>query len=85
MSDSDFDVRVESDRLLLAVRFLADLDLAALAEAIERADVIGPLLDPTAYRDMLHRKGNMHDVARLVQLAQPLVAEFRALQESLDG
>jgi hypothetical protein len=73
----DFDYRIEVDKMLLAARFLADLDLASILRAIEQAHTIGPFIDPTAYRDSLYR-GHM-DIVR--DLAASLVEPARIFRE----
>lgn len=79
--DEPIDVKSEADKLILACQFLAELRLSDLREVITTADTIGPIIDPTAYRDMLYRDGNMHDVRALIDKALPLVQEFEQLRE----
>lgn len=63
MSD-DFDFRIEADKLLLAMRFLADLDLDGILRTVEIAHTVGWVIDPTKYRDALSR-GDMDAVRDL--------------------
>jgi hypothetical protein len=82
--DEIFDFQIEADKLLLACRFLADLDLGAITQAVNRADTIGPIIDPTAYQRALHN-GGMHAAGRLADLAKPLVATFNEIQNDIDA
>lgn len=64
------DFRVEADRLMLVGQFLDGIDLEFIQANVTRADTLGPLLEPTKYRDAL-QSGDMHAVA---DLAGALVA-----------
>lgn len=81
MDEKDFES--EAKRLGLICSLLSDIDLEFLTSTVSVADAIGPILDPTTYRDMLYRTGNMHDIARLATLAKPLVEEFNNLKEKI--
>lgn len=52
----------------LAMQVIDKLELEEILNGIEHADALGPILDPTAYRDMLYRDGNMHDIAHIIRL-----------------
>jgi hypothetical protein len=82
ITETDFDFKIEADKLMLACRFLADLDCAALVNTVNRVHSMAPLLDPTAYRDALYR-GHMDDLADLARLAIPLVRKFKEIQEKV--
>lgn len=83
----DFNFCAEADRMLLAARFLAELDLAGICETVERAHTLGPFVDPTRYRDALYR-GDMDDVAHLASaLREPqrIAREIIAKHGKLTG
>lgn len=61
---SDFEFIGEANRMLLAMQVLADVDIEQVLATVDSADTLGPLLDPTAYRDALYR-GDMHAVRDL--------------------
>lgn len=52
--------------LVLLARGIANLDLDAFLQRLERADAIGPFINPTLYRDAM---GNMEKIRRLAQAA----------------
>lgn len=84
MDDPEFDFESEAGRLIMAVQFLDGVNLQALLDTVGKADALGPIIDPTRYRDMLYRKtGNMHDIARLAREAGPLVKLFREIREKV--
>lgn len=60
------DFRVEADRLMLVAQFLDGIDLKFIQENVTRVDTLGPLIEPTKYRDALQR-GDMHAVADLAR------------------
>lgn len=72
----DFDFKAEADKMLLAARFLADLDLDSITETAERAHSLGPIVDPTAYRDAL-QSGDLEAVAALAAALKPAAKIFR--------
>lgn len=80
---ADFDLSNESNKLALLCGILCDINLDGIVAAVGHADALGPFLAPTEYRDMLYRKGNMHDAAKLAQLAQPLQKAARELREAV--
>jgi hypothetical protein len=58
----------------IAAGLLTTLDLAEVLNCMERADALGPILDPTLYKDASER---MDAQRRLIQAALPLQAEMR--------
>jgi hypothetical protein len=60
----EIDFKSQCDKMLLAVKLLADLELAAIVDTVERAHSLGPFVDPTAYRDALYR-GDMDTIRDL--------------------
>lgn len=65
-----------------AVRIVCQHDIPGLLEAIERAHAVGPILDPTLYRD----KATMMDQdAELLRSALPLVTyRDKVIQYAID-
>lgn len=53
----------------LCANMLAGHDITKLLNAIERADAVGPMLDPTLYRD---KQKAMHEDKELLQAALKL-------------
>jgi hypothetical protein len=75
--DPDFDFKGNADRLLLAVKFLADtVDLDGMVFTLSMTHSLGAVLDPTAYRDALQR-GDMHRVESLVRALAPAMKVWR--------
>jgi hypothetical protein len=60
---------------VLAAKFAANLlvahDIAGILDAIERADAVGPIMDPTLYREKV---GAMHEDRDLLRAALQLQA-----------
>lgn len=77
---TNFDVKTEADKMLLAMRFLADVEIGKISETVERAHTIAPFLDPTAYRDALQR-GDMDDIRRLADALKEPVRIFKEIAE----
>lgn len=71
-----FVYEVEVNKLLLAVRFLANVDVKGIREAISYADAVGWAVDPTMYRDALE-KGDMHAIQRLAGALEPVLKVWR--------
>lgn len=69
------------DAFLAAARLIASLPLEEWLAAFERAEALGPILDPTLYRDYLHdpqRRGET--LQGLFTAALPLKAAVRSAQ-----
>lgn len=79
---SDFDFKTEADKLILACRFLADVDLESIRHMVLHAHTLGPILDPTAYSGALNR-GHLDLVGRLASRAQVVVSAFHEIEEKL--
>jgi hypothetical protein len=77
-----FDFLIQADRLVLAAQLLSEVDLNYLLSEVNRADTLGPILDPTRYRDALNR-GSMHAIARLAQSALQFSHEFQAVRDKV--
>ncbi len=58
----------------IAAGLLLNLDLASVINAMEHAEALGPILDPTFYQQA---SGKMADQRRLIAAALPLQAEIR--------
>ena len=72
----DFDIKSEADKMLLAVKLLAELNLRGIVDVVRDAHTIGPIVDPTKYRDALHR-GAMDAVASIADELRGAVAIYR--------
>ena len=79
MGEPVFDFKGETDRMLLAARFLASVNLDKIIETISDAHSYGPILDPTKYRDALSRG----DMDRVNRLAQALIEPRKIMREML--
>lgn len=77
-----FDFKSEADRLIAVCGLLADFQLDQLVQAVQQAHTLGPIVDPTRYRDALQRD-HMDDVATLARLALPVVAQYRKMAEKV--
>lgn len=80
----EIEIKGEMDRLVLVCGALESVDLDGVLETIGRADALMPFVDPTAYRDMLYRNGNMHDLENLARAALPLAKAWREVREKLE-
>jgi hypothetical protein len=65
----------------IAAGLLTTLDLAEVLTCMERADALGPMLDPTLYKEAAER---MDAQRRLIQAALPLQAEMRRQHAALE-
>lgn len=68
--------------LISQARIIAMLPLEEWLQAFERAETLGPILDPTLYRDYIYdpdEKGEL--LKELIRSAIPLKREIRKLQE----
>lgn len=83
MNVHEIEIKGEMDRLILICRALVTVDLDGVIATIGRADALMPFVDPTAYRDMLYRKGNMHDLENLARAALPLAKAWREVRLKL--
>ena len=54
MPDSFKEYRGELQLIVLAASLIREIDFASRIASIDRADVLGPLIDPTLYRDKSH-------------------------------
>lgn len=58
----------------IAAGILREIDLAGVLNAMEHADALGPILDPTLYKSA---SAKMDQQRALVRAALPLQAEIR--------
>lgn len=63
-------------------RIIAMLPLETWLEAINRAEAVGPIVDPTLW---IKANGNMADVKRLIQAAMPLKRFVMSVQPKPGG
>lgn len=63
----------------LCASMLAQWDLPGLLEAIGRAETVGPIVDPTLYRE---KAGAMAEDKALLEAALPLWKMRKKLQEA---
>lgn len=77
MSAEEFSLEGEAMRMMIAMQLLEGLDLDQIISTVSYADAIGPFIDPTAYQQMLYRKGNMHDVAAVAEALRKPVEVYR--------
>lgn len=68
--DPDFDYLGNVQRLGLVMQALASVELHKIIATTEYAHSLGPILDPTKYRDALYR-GDMDAMAELARALQP--------------
>lgn len=81
MSDGNTPNFELAQNVLGTVSTLLDtVDWDALARQVERADSLGPILDPTAYRDALH-SGRLSNNRRAIQATRTYLAELRKIHE----
>lgn len=66
----DFDFKGQSDKLLLVGQFLTSIDLNGIVSLVDTTHGLAPMLDPTAYRDALHR-GDMDAIRDFARALQP--------------
>lgn len=92
MSDGNLDgllFKAHVDKMLLAMRVLADVPVGEIVETINYTDAIAPFIDPTAYMKALDR-GDMHTIGRLAEALKPALKVWHdeiapKLDASLDG
>lgn len=72
---SQFDYKTQVDKLLLGMQFIASVDIAEIRATVERADSLGPFVDPTAYMEAL-QKGDMHAIGELARRLEPAVQHW---------
>lgn len=75
-----FDFKQEADRLVTISGMFETVDIDGILHMVEHAHTIGPLLDPTRYRDALDR-GVLDKVAELARAAKRVVAIHEEMRE----
>lgn len=76
MTQDDYAAAIMS--CVMAARLLSLHDLPGILAAIERTEALGPLLDPTLYRD---RSRAMWDDKEMLEAAMPLWRLAERLKE----
>ena len=79
MTDESFVFQIEADKLMLACKFLSEIDLAGIVSAVTKADTIGAIVDPTRYMHAL-QDGGMHAAGQLAHSAISVVKDFEKIQ-----
>lgn len=74
---------VEAMKVGLAVEFLMGLRLVEFSNVINRAHTLGPILDPTLYRDKGIR--NLRDLESLVAPLREAQQKIRPAYERMKG
>ena len=77
--DSD-DYKMTQEMLLMLARQVRLLDLSAFLQAIDRAETLGPILDPTLYRASLY-DGNLE---RIKELARGALGSWRGRDDEVE-
>jgi len=63
--------------IVMAARALVDVPVDEMLRMIDRADSLGPILNPTLW---IQRNKAMHEDAEMLRAAQPLIAYARTLR-----
>lgn len=82
MANQPLDFKTEADRLVLVARLVSEIDLNFLLSEVNRAHTLGPIFDPTAYRDALN-SGHLNSIAALAQAGIQLSQEFNRVKAKL--
>lgn len=64
--------------IIIIAQFVNDLDLVAFLERISLAETLGPIVDPTLYREAA---GKLSDVKSLAQALRPFQREVKRQME----
>lgn len=78
MNRTDAEYREQWAIIAAAARLLESVELEAIAATIERADSLGPILDPTAYRAGMH---NLPPQREIVEKATAFRNSYRKQME----
>lgn len=78
--DENFDFKSQTDKMILAMGFIASIDVSGIIDAVENAHIIGPFVDPTKYRDALQR-GDIDSVSRLAHSLQEPIKLFNEMKD----
>jgi hypothetical protein len=71
---NEYEYQSVQHTLILLAQLIKDLDLDSFLFAIERADMLGPILDPTLYQSGMPK---MRDVQRLAKAAKVFQDEVK--------
>ena len=72
------DYIMTQQHVVLLARIAAQLDIQGFLSRIDLAETVGPILDPTLFRDAMNGLGNIKALARA---ARPLVEEAKRQME----
>lgn len=75
--DSDKYLMIQN-QLILFASLIENMELEEFLQAINRADTIGPIMDPTLW---MKGKDNMHKIERIAQAARAFQIECKAVGE----
>jgi hypothetical protein len=74
------------DLLFSQAKIIAMLPLEDWLEAFDRAEILGPILDPTLfYRDYIYDKEKGESIKAVIRAAIPLKQKILELQEKYAG
>ena len=72
--------------LISQAKIIATLPLEEWLEAFERAETLGPILDPTLYREYIYDPEEKGELLKdLIRSAVPLKREIQKLQKRFSG
>lgn len=77
------DVKATLDMVGTVMGLLEALPLKELLTVVSQTHSLAPILDPTAYRDMLQRRGGADDMASVVRDLLPAVERWRRIKEAI--
>lgn len=75
MTDEEY--QKTQDEIITIATKIEKLDLTSFLERISKANTLGPILDPTAYRDAFDNLRGIEKIARLLVSIKEYVPEFR--------
>lgn len=83
MATNDPEWMAATNVLGVVSTLLDTVDWDDLARQVDRADSLGPILDPTAYGDALH-SGRLDHNRRAIAATRTYLAELRKIHEEAD-
>jgi len=83
MDKFEYDAAVS--RIGLLARMALELDIDRLLLMIDRAETLGPILDPTLYRDFLNNRKAQADIEALKGMAKHVAGLQREVEKLLDA
>lgn len=70
--------QITQNQILFLARFVADMPLGEFIKAIGRAHAVGPIVDPTLYRDGVRNMEQIDKLAKGLRTFQRTVEEVQA-------